>query len=245
MLGNGLLVVKYNVFSGNIVYKLIVLAVEVVYLHSGLNISPQGIVNVYVFVNRLEHTVDNALGESRSVAGEEIDSFAAQNVCGKVGVTAVPCGSVILYLAAVLALEKVKGNGFGVSAARRIDVIVSKPFDGLVFQLNVTEILSRNLLDCFLVFLSQSSGVYLNGNLSGGLSGSCSGFLSGIRAAAAACKTKCHSKCGNTSNSSLEVFHFKHILSDYDTVLPDNRIRLIPTILPQIAHFVNYNQPSA
>ena len=82
------------------------LAVEVVDLHSVLNVSPQRRIQVNIIINRLEHSAYNALGKSSCIAGEEVDSLTAQYICGKVGISGVPGSGIPLDLSAVLILEK-------------------------------------------------------------------------------------------------------------------------------------------
>ena len=82
------------------------LAVEVIDLHSFAYVLPERSIEVDIIINRLEHSAYNALGKSSCIAGEEVNSLAAQYICGKVGISGVPGSGIPLYLSAVFVLEK-------------------------------------------------------------------------------------------------------------------------------------------
>ena len=189
------------------------LAVEVIDLHSFAYVLPERSIEVDIIINRLEHSAYNALGKSSCVAGEEVDAFAAQNICRKVRVYGVPCSGIPLDLSAVFALEERNIYSLGVTlCCRRIDVIVSKPLDGLVLKLNVLKFLVSHFLKCCCVLFCQSSSVKFNGSCCS--SGSSSSLFSGSigtavgrAVTAAGCHAQSKGKSRDSCKCLLKILH--------------------------------------
>ncbi len=90
------LVIDNDLLSFNACYELEVLSAEVEYFHGVLGILPDSGVHVNVVVNGLKHSADYSLGVVVNiVSGEEVDSLAAENKCGKIIVAVLPCGLII------------------------------------------------------------------------------------------------------------------------------------------------------